>query len=57
MAIIQIRRHTAGRGFYQRKRAEGKSRKEALRSLKRRLCGVVSPAMIKDTDTSLLTAA
>ncbi|URM99082.1 transposase [Actinomadura madurae] len=57
MAITQIRRQTAGRDFYQRKRAEGKSHKEALRSLKRRLCDVVYRTMIKDTDTSLLAAA
>ncbi|MFE9102766.1 IS110 family RNA-guided transposase [Actinomadura geliboluensis] len=57
MAITQIRRQTAGRDFYQRKRAEGKSHKEALRSLKRRLCDVVYRTMIRDTDTSLLTAA
>nr|WP_254715830.1 IS110 family transposase [Actinomadura sp. NAK00032] len=56
MAITQIRRQTAGRDFYQRKRAEGKSHKEALRSLKRRLCDVVYRTMIRDTDTSLLTA-
>jgi transposase len=55
MAITQIRRPTAGRDFYQRKRAEGKSHKEALRSLKRRLCDVVYRTMIRDTDTSLLT--
>ncbi|GAA4101099.1 transposase [Actinomadura miaoliensis] len=57
MAITQIRRQTAGRDFYQRKRAEGKSHREALRSLKRRLCDVVYRTMIRDTDTSLLTAA
>jgi transposase len=57
MAITQIRRPTTGRDFYQRKRAEGKSHKEALRSLKRRLCDVVYRTMIHDTDTSLLTAA
>lgn len=57
MAITQIRRQTAGQEYYQRKRAEGKSHKEALRSLKRRLCDVVYRTMIRDTDTSLLTAA
>lgn len=57
MAITQIRHPSAGRDFYQRKRAEGKSHKEALRSLKRRLCDVVYRTMIKDTDTSLLPAA
>ena len=57
MAITQIRRQATGRDFYQRKRAEGKSHKEALRSLKRRLCDVVYRIMIRDTDTSLLAAA
>jgi hypothetical protein len=37
MAIVQIRHPTAGQAYYQRKRAEGKSPKEALRCLKRRL--------------------
>jgi transposase len=54
MAITQIRRPTPGQAYYQRKRIEGKSHKEALRTLKRRLCDVVYRTMIKDTDTSLL---
>ncbi|MGH3388573.1 MAG: hypothetical protein ACRDOO_06820 [Actinomadura sp.] len=54
MAITQIRRPTAGRDFYQRKRAKGESRKEALLALKRRLCNVVYRTMIRDTGTSLL---
>jgi transposase IS116/IS110/IS902 family protein len=37
MAMVQIRHPTAGRIYYERKRAEGKSPKEALRCLKRRL--------------------
>jgi transposase len=57
MAITQIRRQTEGRAYYQRKRAEGKTHKEALRCLKRRLCDVVYRTMIRDTDTSLLAAA
>ncbi|SEG77995.1 Transposase [Thermomonospora echinospora] len=57
MAITQIRRPTAGQAYYQRKRAKGKSHKEALRSPKRRLRDVVYRTMIRDTDTSLLTAA
>jgi transposase len=56
MAITQIRRPTPGQAYYQRKRAEGKSHKEALRTLKRRLCDVVYRTMIKNTDTSLLPA-
>jgi transposase len=56
MAITQIRRPTPGQAYYQRKRIEGKSHKEALRTLKRRLCDVVYRTMIKNTDTSLLPA-
>jgi transposase len=37
MALVQVRRPSAGQAYYQRKLAEGKSPKEALRSLKRRL--------------------
>lgn len=57
MAITQIRRPTQGQAYYQRKRAEGKRHKEALRCLKRRLCDVVYRTMSRDTDTSLLAAA
>jgi transposase len=57
MVITQIRRPTEGRAYYQRKRGEGKSHKEALRCLKRRLCDVIYRTMIRDTDTSLLAAA
>jgi transposase len=41
MAIVQIRHPTAGQAYYQRKRAEGKAPKEALRCLKRRLSDAV----------------
>lgn len=41
MAITQIQRDTAGRSYYRRKCAAGKSHKEALRCLKRRLSDVV----------------
>ena len=41
MAITQIRHDSPGRAYYQRKRAAGKSHKEALRCLKRRLSDVV----------------
>ena len=40
-AVTQIRHDTPGRAYYLRKIAEGKSRKEALRALKRRLSDVV----------------
>jgi len=41
IAITQIRADTEGRAYYQRKRAEGKTNREALRCLKRRLSDVV----------------
>ena len=41
MAITQIGRDTPGRAYYRRKRAAGKSHREALRCLKRRLSDVV----------------
>jgi transposase len=41
IAIVQIRHPTAGQAYYRRKLAEGKSRKEALRCLKRRLSDAV----------------
>jgi transposase len=41
MALTQLQGRTPGRAYYQRKRAEGKSHKEAMRCLKRRLSDVV----------------
>jgi transposase len=37
--MVQVRRPSAGQAYYQRKLAEGKSPKEALRCLKRRAVG------------------
>ncbi|WP_091184172.1 IS110 family RNA-guided transposase [Microlunatus flavus] len=41
MAITQLRGDTEGRAYYQRKRAEGKTSREALRCLKRRLSDLI----------------
>jgi transposase len=41
IAITEIRADTEGRVYYERKRAEGKTSREALRCLKRRLSDVV----------------
>jgi transposase len=41
IAITEIRADTEGRAYYERKRAEGKTTREALRCLKRRLSDVV----------------
>lgn len=48
IAITQIRADTEGRAYYQRKRAEGKTKKEALRCLKRRLSDLVYRTMHDD---------
>lgn len=57
MALSQIRYDSPGRSFYQRKRAAGKSHKEAMRCLKRRLSDVVYRTMINDSVSSLSPAA
>lgn len=48
-AVCQIRNDTPGRAYYQRKLAEGKSHKEALRALKRRISDVVFRRLVVDT--------
>jgi transposase len=40
-AVTQVRHDTPGRAYYDRKLAEGKSKKEALRALKRRISDAV----------------
>ncbi|HEY9378931.1 MAG TPA: IS110 family transposase [Jiangellaceae bacterium] len=48
-AVTQIRHaHSPGRVYYDRKRAEGKTPREALRSLKRRLSDIVWRQLIGD---------
>jgi transposase len=48
-AITQIRyRHSDGRAYYDRKIAEGKTRKEALRSLKRRISNAIHTRLQAD---------
>ncbi|MDT0264212.1 hypothetical protein [Jatrophihabitans lederbergiae] len=48
MAITQLAGDTTGRAYYRRKRAVGKSHKEALRCLKRRLSDVVYRQLVHD---------
>ena len=47
-AVTQIRRDTPGRVYYNKKQAEGKTRKEALRRLKRRISDVVYRKLVAD---------
>jgi transposase len=48
VAISQLRYDTPGRVFYDRKIAEGKTTKEAIRALKRRLSDVVYRHLVAD---------
>ncbi len=47
-AITQIRHDTPGRIYYDKKQAEGKTKKEALRALKRRISDVVYRKLVAD---------
>ncbi len=48
-AITQIRhRHSEGRAYYDRKLAEGKTKKEAVRSLKRRISDAIYRQLLAD---------
>ena len=55
MAITQIRRDTAGRTYYLRKRTSGKNHNEAMRCLKRRLSDVVYRQLLDDANSTLDT--
>jgi transposase len=48
IAVVQLRHRTAGQAYYRRKLAEGKTRKEALRCLKRRISDAVYRCLIAD---------
>jgi transposase len=51
VAVTQIRHaHSPGRAYYDRKRVEGKTPREALRALKRRLSDVVWRHLVDDND-------
>lgn len=59
IAITQIRAETEGRAYYQRKRAAGKTSREAVRCLKRKLSDLVFATMRNDakpTATATATA-
>jgi transposase len=48
-AITQIRyKHSQGRAYYDKKLAEGKTHKEALRALKRRISNAIYAALVAD---------
>ncbi len=47
-AVTQIRHDTPGKVYYTKKQAEGKTKKEALRALKRRISNVVYQQLVTD---------
>jgi transposase len=48
-AVTQVRhRHSKGRAYYDKKVAQGKTRKEAMRALKRRISDALYAAMVAD---------
>jgi transposase len=51
MAVVQLRTPTEGRAYYDRRVAAGKTPKEAMRALKRRLSDIVYRQMIRDART------
>jgi hypothetical protein len=56
-AITQIRyRHSDGRAYYDRKLAEGKTHKEALRSLKRRISDAIFTRLQADAQRAAAAA-
>lgn len=57
IALSQIREQTEGRAYYDRKRAQGKTKREAMRCLKRRLSDLVYQAMRHDARARVESAA
>ncbi|MBA2712252.1 MAG: IS110 family transposase, partial [Rubrobacteraceae bacterium] len=51
VAVCQARSDTRGGTYYRKKIAEGKSRKEALRCLKRRISDAVFKSLMADSQS------
>ena len=49
-AVTQVGHDTPGRAYFLRKHAEGKSRKEAMRALKRQISDAVYNRLIADAN-------
>ena len=56
-ATSQARSDAPGGSYYRKKLAEGKSRKEALRCLKRRVCDAVYRSLVADSQAPSSSAA
>ena len=57
VAVCQARSDTRGAAYYRKKLAEGKSHKEALRCLKRRVCDAVFRSLLADSLAPFSSAA
>jgi transposase len=57
LATCQARSDARGGTYYRKKLAEGKSRKEALRCLKRRVCDAVFRSLMADSRAHSRSAA
>jgi hypothetical protein len=57
MAVCQVRADTAGRAYYDRKIADGKTHKEAIRCLKRRLSDAMFKVLVDDLEKATVVAA
>ncbi|HEX6711703.1 MAG TPA: IS110 family transposase [Rubrobacter sp.] len=57
VAVCQVRSDARGGTYYRKKIAEGKSRKEALRCLKRRACDAVFRSLLADSQAASRGAA
>jgi len=57
VAVCQARSDARGGAYYRKKMAEGKSRKEALRCLKRRVCDAVFRSLVADSQAPSRSAA
>jgi transposase len=57
VAVCQARSDARGGAYYRKKIAEGKSRKEALRCLKRRVSDAIFKSLMEDLQQSLCNVA
>jgi hypothetical protein len=55
IALCQARSDTRGGVYFRKKLAEGKSRREAMRCLKRRISDAVYKALLADSQLALQT--
>ena len=57
IAVCQARSDPRGRAYYHKKVGEGKSRREAMRCLKRRVSDAVFKALVADSVCTSLAVA